>query len=650
MKFSWKLINYFINLEQIEFNKFKEKVTISGIEIEKLKSNKKNEDIVLDLNITTNRKEISSIFKLAQEVNAIFNIPIQIRNIKLKKIINSEKYEKMSNILYIKINKIYNIQEWNTPQWLIQFLKQHDITTTNLFDNIQKYIQLKWGQNFYILNIKNIEYEFNLLKLHNLENAYIKSILNKLTKHSKKKIHHTYILFSIIYKQNIKHNNKNFFENNTIQFHENAYLDTLQLISTYTGCTISRTYDKYNEVKATNQIIKTTKHEINTSLGGIKSKKLKFISLNNVNNILKQLRFKPIYNKELQLFITKIPIDRQHDIRRPIDVIEEIGRIHEFKNFFSKVQINKKKGNISNITLQTRKIRYTLRHLGLNEVINSCILSTQERNQNSINILNPNTIEQGKLRNNIVESLINNYRQSIKHRKNNIEIFEIGKVFENKYIEKKHLGGLIYNNNFLKISWSHKPEKTNILHIKGLLEIFLEQIDKPIILNTISNKDNRINIKNIEHLFSTNKKIGIYNKNNQELIGILGELNTKYQQKKGKDNEKVYIFEMNISKLYVDKNKNRHLKYIFKPYSHYPCITRDISIKIKNFNDMNEIHKRISVINQEIIESIEIFNEYKDKQSNSRFIGIRITYRAQNRTLNTKDLNNINKHLESFIL
>ena len=59
MKFSWKLINIFINLQNISLEKFEEKLTLSGIEIEKINYINDIKDNIFDLSLTRWIKNLS---------------------------------------------------------------------------------------------------------------------------------------------------------------------------------------------------------------------------------------------------------------------------------------------------------------------------------------------------------------------------------------------------------------------------------------------------------------------------------------------------------------------------------------------------------------------------------------------------------------
>nr|YP_009397534.1 Phenylalanine-tRNA ligase beta subunit [Dasyclonium flaccidum]ARW66720.1 Phenylalanine-tRNA ligase beta subunit [Dasyclonium flaccidum] len=654
MKFSWKLLNNIINLNNITVNKIIDRLIVSGIEVENIEYNKNLQDKFIDLSITSNRKEISSTIGLAREISTILNLSINNKPINLKE----ELYKKnstnkltdlSSNINYLRINIIHSIKKNTLPEWITNYLKICDIkynnNRNNFIEQIQKYIKLKWGHTFTIINSINIQEELTRLNILTVNN----NLVNILEKYKEDR----YIIIAfIVYKNNktIKDFNNLSYDNDTDYF-TNAYYEAINLITTFTKCTISKSYIEYSKLNKNNNKIDIRKQKINQILGPIKSTRLKYISIKNTNKVLKELKFHPLYNKRKKIFTLSIPKYRLHDLQREIDIIEEIGRIYSFELFHDNLKKNNKKGKVSDITLYIKKIRLLLRKLGFSEVINSSLNNNKQKNH-KIQIHNPITKEQNCLRNNLIEALIENYNNNTKHNKHRIEIFEISKIFEksnlNRHnLEAKHLSCLMYNENFIRNTWSNKPEKMNWFHAKGIVETFLEQLNTSVIWKKIISNDTNQYTKNIEKFMDPLNRIGIYDRFNKNLIGILAELNNKYITNITKD--KVYIFEIKIYELYKASINKEHLKYSFKKYSNYPKVTRDISIKIEKNKSIYDIKKIIFKTNKKLIKSIDIFNNYYNRNLNIRSIGLRITYRSNNRTLNNKDIYDIDLSIKNLL-
>nr|WGH12712.1 Phenylalanine-tRNA ligase beta subunit [Echinothamnion sp.] len=655
MKFSWQLINNFTNLDNINFNEFKEHLTLSGLEIDNVENIEKYKDKIIDLSITTNREEIFSSLSLAIEISTIFNIPITIipiplnYNHSIQYNDNTSINTQFTHIAYIRIIKLEEILTTTTPKWLLNKLKIYQINTNDILNNIKEYIKIKWGQTFHITDHTQIEQQKNTIKNSELIKIFNPKEIKLITKNiSKKDKSPTNKLKLLIFTTITKAENKNFFNYEPNEFYENMFIDSIKLITTITGIRIEKYIDAHQKILIKNNTIKVTKKNIDKYLGYIEGKQLKFLKTQRIKDILQQLKLYPKYYKKNKLFEIEVPSYRTHDLKREIDIIEEIGRIYKFKHFFNKIKKDNKQGLISTTRIKVEQIRSALRQLGLHEVVNCCITKNIDKKTISPKVYNPMTNAQQELRTNILDNLINNYEHNIKHSKNNIEIFEIGKIFnvhnqnQNKYIETRHLSGLIHNKKYIRSKWSHNANSMTLFHFKSIMETLLETINSQAIMQEKLNNKEIKNINYPEYLFKKDKKIIICNQNNNDIIGIIGELDNKFITNSNDQNNKIYIFEINLHKLIDTTKSANHLRYISKKYSNYPSVTRDISIKIKKYVQIKKIKETILKGNNQLIESIDVFNEYSNnKKINSnkiRHISLRITYRSTNRTLNNKDI------------
>nr|WMP11664.1 Phenylalanine--tRNA ligase [Laurencia tasmanica] len=563
-------------------------------------------------------------------------MPINFFNAKIQEKKIKKNYNKF---IYISINKINSLRVGNTPKWLLNYLTIYNIKPTDTISNIKQYIELKWGMKFYILDTKDLKNINNLLNISiNLQHI-------ELNKNNK--------LIIFISNTNLGKNTINIV-NIQEEYYFNAYIDTIKLISTLTKCVYGKSYHEY-KVKKPYSTITISKNEIDTVLGNTSENRFNQLSSKNIIDKLKQLNLSPYHNKFLQTFTIKVPSNRKHDLQRKVDIIEEIGRINGFNHFVDKLPSSRRKGVTSNISIKIKNLRDTLRNLGFNEVVNCCLINNYlKQNNYNIEIYNPITQEQTELRNNITQSLIENYSNNIKQNNYTIEIFEIGKTFHknlnNNYIEKISLGGLMHNSNFIKSNWSDTPKYANFFHLKGIIEIILEKLNAEVTFKKIDYKSNIEYTKNIEKIFNPQQQIGIYNAQKTELLGILGEINPRYNKEINTIKNKIYLFEINIAKLNKTIKLNNHLNYISRPYSNYPNVTRDISIKVNKNTNVKEIENILCKKQNILIESIEIFNEYFNKQYRYKSVGIRITYRSQSRTLDSNDIKEIDDHINNVLL
>nr|QCI04720.1 Phenylalanine-tRNA ligase beta subunit [Bornetia secundiflora] len=653
MKFSWTLLNHVIDLRNISFDYFQSKLILGGFEINNIIINDNTQDKIIEIDITSNRIDITSIIDLAQEMGSLLNLPLKIKLLKITNYINKPYIQQqLYHLKYIKITPIVHIKPYKKSLYTNKYLDIINEQNVNWLISIQKYIKIKWGYNIDFLDFQNSTIHDIYSNLH-CKPYNNQSLTTLIAKHhilykfspdteidyNKIKNHSTsIILLCYLYKQDY------------LPYFINAYQETINLLTTYGQGTIGKSYEYYDTKARTkkNIFINFKNDDIRNILGPINNSHFEFLTIQQISQILKQLYLKPTYYKKtLQV---KIPEYRAKDLIRRIDIIEEIARIHGFQFFLDKLPVTKKRGKISKNRFFTQKIRHILRYFGLHEVINCSLVGQQSSLDDRYNLYlyNPMTDEQKILRHNLIENLLSNYYYNIKQKNTHIELFEIGKIFyQNKNIiqEQMHLAGIIYNPNYTRLAWDKKAEPISWFHAKSIIENCCELLQANINWNNLNIKNSITkSFTKIEYLFDKHQQIGIYNRVNNDLIGIFGQLNYNYYKKTDK-NSPIYIFELNIRKLINTINAINHLNYIIKPYSLYPSVTRDISIKLNYLDTIETIKHKILYHKKEWIESMNIINAYYDKKSKSQFLCIRIVYRAKNKTLNSIDINNIDQIL-----
>nr|YP_010986096.1 phenylalanyl-tRNA synthetase subunit beta [Polyopes affinis]WOL37014.1 phenylalanyl-tRNA synthetase subunit beta [Polyopes affinis] len=699
MKVSWKWISQLADLNEIKLNELIEKLTLAGFEIEEVYELPEIKDTIIDLKLTANRQDASFLIGLAREINTILKKPLKyyIDNVQ-DNVINN--ISNNSNILYeslydIKIDIITNIQNRTSPKWLQDYLKSYNIQRKDILNDIIEYNRIKWGQDIEIFDAKKIDIQPTSSK-----NLIIDSVgnINQILSHDSKQksitpalLKYKNTILSIIgiksnenlkcdfstssilvcstickpeyiklisKKLNIKTDkiNKHIKQILRCDFF-NAYQETILLISTFTRGTIGKSYE-YHRLYDIQKSITVKKNIIYSILGPINNKSKKFLSVHEILSILNQLNFQSKYNNIKQTFEVLVPKYRSYDIKRAIDVIEEIGRIYGFEKFNDTLPKIIAKGQTSNQTKTIKKIRKTLRDFGIHEIIHYS-LNKQSKNKidniNNLSLFNPLTKDQAILQGNLITNLVATQKYNINQKNFNIEGFEIGRVFiqnEHSLNHKKeeiYLSGIMGRSNFSKQSWSETPKKLGWFQAKGLLEDFFEKLEAVVKWRHIKDSETSIITKQLTKLLNQKRTSIIYNPKTNKEIGLFGQLNLKSNYNE-KNNYATYIFEIRLVDLINTIQDISHVNYKIKVYSIYPSVTRDMSVTLSNNEQIEVICKKILDQNNSLIESIKIFNEYKHQnKKNSRKVGLRITYRAKDRTLNDVDLMKIDKEIGSLL-
>lgn len=649
MKISWNCLNELVDLTNINHLIVIQKLTLAGFEIENIKYHKTIQDITFDVNITANRSDIHSIIDIATEVSALLNKSLKtIPNIKQKttedlfiiktltisKYFNKFTFKPLKNIkLNLSCSDVHN------------YLLIYDLKPQNNILDIIKLINLKWGQNIKLYTIKQ-------KAIKNIKKIYLEiKKNNKITEISKihindqpivainenhlnnKNINHDIILLNYELKNQ---NDSNNYISETYTL--NAYKEIYDLIKKNSNQPINPSFIYMHSSHAKNKKnIYCRKNKIEQILGPINtSEKSKYLNKNNIINILKKLNFE--VNQQNDFFQIIVPQKRQKDIQNATDIIEEIGRIYGFNQFYDQLPVFIKKNTGDKYIYILKKIRSILRSFGLHEIINYSL--ENNTNYNTIKIINPLNQDQKILRTNLINNMILAKAYNNKQANENFEAFEIGKIFKKNHLNQNydetiHLAGLLGNQNYNHSMWNKKTNELSWFQAKGQLEELFERIYVKVEWTTDNFND--LSIMHIKKYIHPKRTIYIKYKN--QTFGFLSQLNNKIS-KYFNFNHKIYIFELNISTLIQSINYKKNINYTYQPYSTYPKITRDISIKINTNISMALLNKIITKTKENyhhFIESIKILNEYYEKDK-YKILSLRITYRSNKRTLTNQEI------------
>nr|YP_009511134.1 phenylalanine-tRNA ligase beta subunit [Hydropuntia rangiferina]AXI96807.1 phenylalanine-tRNA ligase beta subunit [Hydropuntia rangiferina]UAD87487.1 phenylalanine-tRNA ligase beta subunit [Hydropuntia rangiferina] len=692
MKFSLKWLQQMIDLHDVQFTTLSNKLIISGFEIDNVIYNQYNNDITFDLTTTSNRQDILSVIGLAREISSILNRSLK-QNLYKSSFINDFKpLNILSGTFLLDFSLIYinHINNNSSPLWLQHYLSSQGIKPINILIDIPQYIYLKWGHyieifdknkitsssiKYSLFNFKVVYYDLHMLNAVQLEVLKYDDLLLSTIGLSINAnfncdiLTNTVLLFGRVYNKKYLKNLQQVLSSGTNLSQKslncglrsdffNAFYETVFLVRSLAFGVSGRLYGCYDlyDIRKTIRLKKST---IQNVLGSVRKGLYSYLTVKEVISLLERLYFVISYDNLKNYFTIQVPIHRKRDITRPIDIIEEIGRIYGFNNFISKLLVVSNKDTlINNIFINVYQIRYLLRYLGLNEVYNSSFDNFYINNviKKNLSIFNPLIQDQSFLRSTLIVPLIANQQYNFRQGNKNIEIFEIGKVFKfnRKAVqlggvdfqasELLCLSGLISNFSFLRQSWSHQPYSLTWFHAKGIIEDFLERLQVVVVWKKVNTFEDSSLFCHLSNLLNVNRTAIIYNVYNQE-IGIFGQLCNI-----SNSDTDTYVFEFHLIQLINSISSSNHINSFIKPYSIYPSIIRDLSLTLKSHHNINLLKQEILNFKNNLIESIEVFNHYKNNVKNGYYnVGLRITYRAYDRTLNQHDIISIDKQIITLL-
>nr|YP_009297456.1 phenylalanyl-tRNA synthetase beta chain [Erythrotrichia carnea]AOM66799.1 phenylalanyl-tRNA synthetase beta chain [Erythrotrichia carnea] len=684
MKISWEWLNSLLNLEHIKPQDLSDKLTLAGCEIEEINyitlSNKK--DCILDITSTPNRSDLQGMIGIAKEICAILNLDnnsisrIENELVLAEKEMHLISYENNKSPITANHCCISKISQENTPEWITNRLTASDIEIYNDIRDIGNYIMLKWGHPIEITDLSTIgpltgqdilfikERQSN--KHHEIEELIVTKYKNKTVGISGVKIENHYtpsrlsedicIQTSLVPINIVRKNSKHLSVRNEASIrHERglndkslnlALLDTILLIKkTYSKAVVGSIYN--NIIKRPyleNFSIKLNINKVQKVLGAIEiSKKKQDISETRIRDILVSLGCSVVKCESSKYLEVKIPIERQNDVHREIDLIEEIARIQGFNSFkgdlpkFNNEQVFSRRNSI------IKNFEKKLRSLGMTEVIHYSLTSpTVDKN---VMLDNPIMSEYNCLRTNLTVNLIDFFKSNLRKGNYNCDAFEIGRVFsknKDSYIpiERDVVGG-IFGGRLIRTKWDSTLKTIDWFEAKGVIELLLWNIVQKIEWK----REIQNEYLNILH---PQRSSNIYF--NKEYVGVFGEIHPQIIKAKNLP-KNTYCFELNLATIIKNIKHTTYYPYEFSDYSSFPSIVRDIAIVTPISTSVESIMDIIKNEKCAILKNTQLFDEYKGNniEKGKRSIGFRLTYQSQSKTLTNEEVDKINEQLKITI-
>jgi phenylalanyl-tRNA synthetase beta chain len=367
-----------------------------------------------------------------------------------------------------------------------------------------------------------------------------------------------------------------------------------------------------------------------------------YISKELINSYLDRLNFKFEYDEEKSIWQVEISDLRSDDITREIDIIEEIGRLHGFNNFLTTLPKLKKIGS-EDLSYKTRKkITSCLLNLGFNELTHYSLVNETTFLPNKIKLINPLLSDYAHLRSTLIPSLIKTVENNLKQGNSIIEGFEYGHVFSiNKkglFEEKENIAG-IFGGAKRKFSWSESAISLNWFNAKGKMEQLFDQ------LNLVVNWTSLNNPEAIFHPYKTSQLHLTAGKK----LGIFGQISPILSNQLNIDSE-IYIFELDLGIIQNQIEKNQ--LSVYKTYTLYPKIIKDISFIIHQDVSFTELKKLLYANGTQFLMEINLVDEYRGKSIPSNHISLclQLVFQSTEKTLQTKDIEIIIKNFELLLI
>ena len=375
--------------------------------------------------------------------------------------------------------------------------------------------------------------------------------------------------------------------------------------------------DNYEPIK-----VEETLEHLNTLVG-------KQYKVDEVLEVLNALDFKPELNGST--FVCNVPSYRT-DIKIREDIDEEVCRLTDFDDLQSTLPLMPQTvGRLSKMQAIRRNVREMLEYNGLNEILTYTLVDGKYienacmSNGEAVEVLSPLSDQRRYVRTSLMNSILEILAYNKDHSNDNVNIFEISKVYYKDHDEERL--GILLDGSLMESKVKHLTLNSDFYTLKGLVMGVLDKLGYE--KGRVVVEENTLDTTHFHPTVSCTVKM------NNKVIGILGKLHPTYT-KKFKLGD-VYYAELILDELEASKPAKVKAPVINK----YPSISRDISIVVEDKVSAAELIKVISKSGGKLVKSVEVFDIYKGEhiQEGYKSVSLNIVYEDAEKTLKVEDIN-----------
>lgn len=623
-------------------------------------------DVIFDIAITPNRADALSHIGIARDLSAIFDRPLKIpefvleeSNVKSDEIASVEILDTINCPRYVG-KVIMNVQIKESPEWLKKRLKSIGLRPINNVVDVTNYVLYEIGQPLHAFDLDKLSRKKIIVRSATEGEKFI-TLDSKERELTSKDLmicdaEKPVAIAGIMGGENseVTLSTKNILIESAY-FNPSSIRKTAKRLGLQTDA--SYRFERGTDYGIVVWAAQRAAYLISQIAGGYIGKgeidvypkpfqekivQLRFerikrilgyeVPQEKVKKIFTNLGFK-IKNEEEKKLTIEIPSHR-HDVEREIDLIEEVARIYGYDKIPEIEKISVTLEEKVDQSQYVDNVRNILVSLGFYEIVTNSLLKEEiaKKFGNPICVLNPQNIEMTHLRPSLIPGMLQAIINNIKVNEKNLQLFEIGKVFERKhdkeilsfedFYEKENLI-IAVTGKAIEREWFDKTREFDFYDLKGYVQSFLEKLLPS--TNFI-----------IEKIFNTNEfEIGIQLKHNGNYIGKGGSLQ-KELLKLFDINQEVLAFVFDLDNLKSISIPKKEFKELLK----YPKVYRDFAFILDESVEAEKVIEVIKNSSSNLLHHIKLFDIFQSESlgKGKKSLAFQLEYYDESRTLTEEEV------------
>jgi phenylalanyl-tRNA synthetase beta chain len=651
------------------------KLTMIGLEVEGVE--RRDDDTILEVNVTPNRPDCLSMLGIAREVSALLNIPLKFPECRIGE-------EGGPSAVTVEITDedlchryagrdIKGVTIGESPEWMRKRIEKCGMRSINNVVDTTNYVLLELGHPLHAFDMDTLKGnrirvarsgtqrkittldqaerplpEDSLLIWDGERPVAVAGVMGGSETEVKGNTKNIFLESAYFLPASIRRTSRALglktesayrFERGTdIELLERALDRAASLMAAHAGGKVSMKVDVYPRPFRPSRI-EVRFDRVNRILGTS-------VAGDEMKDIVQRLGMKA--EKEQGFFVVTPPPFRG-DVQREIDVIEEIARLHGYE----KIPVTVPRIPVSKGTKDMRyhlmaKAKEAFRTAGFTEAINYSFMNPgmlealnipeNDERRSALTLRNPINEEEPLLRTTLIPSLIQNLVYNISMGGRDIRLFESSRVFIDKgeaLPDEEHHLGAIYFREMMPSLW--REETPDFYVMKGTVQSLLDDLRIGDYLFQ-SSSESFLHPGKSGDLVVSGRKIGFLGVLHPD---ILKKLSLKVSQ------QEMLVMELNLDTLL--SSVSGVVKYT--PIPRYPFIDRDIALMVDEFLTAAAIVGYLRAYPTELVEEIELFDFYKGKNipPGKKSLAFTIRYRAKDRTLTDSEIEELHGKLTAYI-
>jgi phenylalanyl-tRNA synthetase beta chain len=326
------------------------------------------------------------------------------------------------------------------------------------------------------------------------------------------------------------------------------------------------------------------------------------------------------------------------DVKEEVDIIEEIARC------FGYDRVPTRNLNTGGLAAQAgpeerfvRLCRESLVRLGLVEIVTRTLvqpdvprLFDRAEPVQQCTVQNPLNKDESYLRSTLLAGLLKAVSRNIRHDRRNARLFEVGKVFgvdaDSGEVIEHYQAGIALTGAWNRVYWNQGLEEVNFFDLKGIAESFLSSV-----------KVDSVAYECYDAPWSSQGRgLRVYREDDE--LGVLGAIEPSTLEALGID-QPVFCgsFNMDTVSRYVESQR----RYV--ALARFPRVRRDLAFVVDEKESYAELESCIAGRGGPMLEGITLFDVYRGKPvpAGRKSVAFALSFRSHERTLSDAEVDDL---------